>query len=118
MLTSERKILNDDELLFNILFQTYISIATFQNMLKYIHRDAHYGNFLYQENNEIGYYHYIFNGNMNGMMNWTNYISAGYVLYVLVMMPYIEENFDICVKEKADYINNTLAIFSNLFNKE
>jgi hypothetical protein len=34
------------------------------------------------------------------------------------MMPYIEENFDICVKEKADYINNTLAIFSNLFNKE
>jgi hypothetical protein len=62
MLTSERKILNDDELLFNILFQTYISIATFQNMLKYIHRDAHYGNFLYQENNEIGYYHYIFNG--------------------------------------------------------
>jgi hypothetical protein len=62
MLTSERKILNDDELLFNILFQTYISIATFQNILKYIHRDAHYGNFLYQENNEIGYYHYIFNG--------------------------------------------------------
>jgi predicted unusual protein kinase regulating ubiquinone biosynthesis (AarF/ABC1/UbiB family) len=31
-------------------------------MLNYIHRDAHYGNFLYQENNEIGYYHYIFNG--------------------------------------------------------
>jgi hypothetical protein len=62
MLTCKRKILNDDELLFNLLFQTYISIATFQNMLKYVHRDAHYGNFLYQENNEIGYYHYIFNG--------------------------------------------------------
>jgi hypothetical protein len=62
MLTSKREILKDDELLLNILFQTYISIATFQNMLKYIHRDAHYGNFLYQENNEIGYYHYIFNG--------------------------------------------------------
>jgi hypothetical protein len=62
MLTNKREILNDDELMFNLLFQTYISIATFQNMLNYIHRDAHYGNFLYQENNEIGYYHYIFNG--------------------------------------------------------
>ena len=62
MLTSMPEILNDDELLFNILFQTFISIATFQNMLDYIHRDAHYGNFLYQRNNEVGYYHYIFNG--------------------------------------------------------
>ena len=62
MLTNKREILNDDELMFNLLFQTYISIATFQNMLNYVHRDAHYGNFLYQENNEIGYYHYIFNG--------------------------------------------------------
>ena len=62
MLTSMPKILKDDELLFNILFQTFISIATFQNMLNHIHRDAHYGNFLYQRNNEVGYYHYIFNG--------------------------------------------------------
>jgi len=62
MLTNKRKILNDDELMFNLLFQSYISIATFQNMLNYVHRDAHYGNFLYQENNEIGYYHYFFNG--------------------------------------------------------
>jgi hypothetical protein len=62
MLTNKREILNDSELMFNLLFQTFISIATFQNMLNCVHRDAHYGNFLYQENNEIGYYHYIFDG--------------------------------------------------------
>jgi predicted unusual protein kinase regulating ubiquinone biosynthesis (AarF/ABC1/UbiB family) len=28
----------------------------------YVHRDTHYGNFLYQTNTEKGYYHYIFNG--------------------------------------------------------
>ena len=54
--------LNDNELILNILFQTFISIATFHNIVKYIHNDTHHGNFLYQENNEIGYYHYIFNG--------------------------------------------------------
>jgi len=54
--------LRDDESILNILFQTFISIATFHNTVGYIHKDTHYGNFLYQENNEIGYYHYIFNG--------------------------------------------------------
>ena len=62
MLTSKKDVLRDNELILNILFQTYISIATFQNKLKYIHKDAHYGNFLYQINNESGYYHYTFNG--------------------------------------------------------
>ena len=54
--------LRDDESILNILFQTFISIATFHNTVGYIHKDTHHGNFLYQENNEIGYYHYIFNG--------------------------------------------------------
>ena len=62
MLFSIRDILEDDELILNILFQTYISIATFQNIIGYFHNDTHNGNFLYHYNNEKGYYHYVFNG--------------------------------------------------------
>ena len=57
-----RDVIRDTDLTFNILIQTFISIATFQNVLGHIHRDPHYGNFLYQNNNDKGYYHYIFNG--------------------------------------------------------
>jgi hypothetical protein len=53
-------ILNKDELLMNMFFQTFISIGTFQNLINHVHKDTHYGNFLYQENYETGYYHYIF----------------------------------------------------------
>jgi hypothetical protein len=62
MLVNNKDLLRDVELLMNLLFQTYISIATFQNLVGYVHKDAHYGNFLYQLNNEMGYYHYVFNG--------------------------------------------------------
>ena len=62
MLITKRDVLEDDELMFNLLFQTYISVATFQNLVKFVHKDTHFGNFLYQKNNEIGYYHYTFNG--------------------------------------------------------
>jgi hypothetical protein len=59
-LVSDRDIVSNDELLYNIMFQVFISIGTFHNTVKYIHQDAHYGNFLYQKNNETGYYHYVF----------------------------------------------------------
>ena len=62
MLFNIRNVLANVELFFNILFQTYISIATFHNVVGYVHKDAHYGNFLFQLNNEIGYYHYICDG--------------------------------------------------------
>lgn len=62
MLTKIREVVQDSETLFNLLFQTFISIATFHNVVGYIHCDAHFGNFLYQLNNEKGYYHYTFNG--------------------------------------------------------
>jgi hypothetical protein len=62
MLINMREVAGNSELMFNILFQTFISIATFHNIAGYTHRDAHYGNFLYQTNSEKGYYHYIFNG--------------------------------------------------------
>lgn len=62
MLIHKQEVVEDSELMFNILFQTFISIATFQNIIEHLHRDPHYGNFLYQTNNDKGYYHYVFNG--------------------------------------------------------
>ena len=58
----DKKVALNDDLMINILYQVFISIATFQNKVKYIHKDAHYGNILYQINNEKGYYEYEFDG--------------------------------------------------------
>jgi len=63
MLINNKDVVSDAELLFNIFIQTFISIATFQNIIRHVHKDLHYGNFLFQTNNDKGYYHYIFNGN-------------------------------------------------------
>jgi hypothetical protein len=61
-LMSKKELLNDDETIINLLFQTFISIGTFHNWIGYIHKDTHGGNFLYQKNKEKGYYEYLFNG--------------------------------------------------------
>jgi hypothetical protein len=63
MLMNNRNVLEDNDLILNLLFQTYISIATFQNNIGYVHNDTHNGNFLFHYNNENikGYYHYVFN---------------------------------------------------------
>jgi hypothetical protein len=57
-LIKDKNLLSNEEFMFNIFLQTYISIGTFHNLVGYIHKDCHYGNFLYQLNNETGYYHY------------------------------------------------------------
>lgn len=57
-LIKDKNILSNEELMFNLYFQVCISIASFHNLMGYIHQDCHYGNFLYQLNNETGYYHY------------------------------------------------------------
>ena len=61
-LVNNRQVAGDADLMCNLLFQVFISIGTFQNIVGYVHSDAHYGNFLYQKNNEKGYYEYEFNG--------------------------------------------------------
>ena len=53
---------NDEETMLNLAFQVLIAIATYQNRVGFVHKDTHHGNFLYQLNNEVGYYHYIYNG--------------------------------------------------------
>jgi hypothetical protein len=59
MQTDER---NNEMLMMNMSFQALIAIATYQNKVGYCHMDCHHGNFLYQLNNEVGHYHYIYNG--------------------------------------------------------
>lgn len=61
MLMKNRKIVENNELMYNIFIQTFLSIASFHNLSKYYHGDAHSGNFLYQINKEKGYYHYRYN---------------------------------------------------------
>ncbi len=61
-LVAKRDIAGNINLMCNLLFQVFISIGTFQNLVGYVHNDAHYGNFLYQMNNEKGYYEYEFDG--------------------------------------------------------
>ena len=61
-LVAKKDIAGNMNLMCNLLFQVFISIGTFQNLVGYVHNDAHYGNFLYQMNNEKGYYEYEFDG--------------------------------------------------------
>ena len=57
-LISKKDVMGDDKLVYNLLVQVIISIATFQKEMKMHHNDCHYGNFLYQKNIEKGHYHY------------------------------------------------------------
>lgn len=59
-LVKKVEVISNNDTLFNILFQCFISLATFNNMIGYTYDDAHSRNFLYQTNNEEGYYHYRF----------------------------------------------------------
>ena len=52
-----KTIVDNNSLIYNIFIQVILSILTFHN-IGYIHRDCHYGNFLYQRVNDDGYYHY------------------------------------------------------------
>jgi hypothetical protein len=54
----KRAVMGDDKLVYNLLIQVIISIATFQKDTKLYHNDCHYGNFLYQKNIEKGHYQY------------------------------------------------------------
>ena len=57
-LLTDDMVINNKDTFLNILFQSFISLATFHNMIGYTHNDTHNGNFLYQANTEEGYYRY------------------------------------------------------------
>jgi hypothetical protein len=61
-LCKQKEFLKNDEMLYNVFAQIMLSILTFHNF-GYVHRDCHWGNFLYHYNNNLtGYYHYNING--------------------------------------------------------
>jgi hypothetical protein len=51
------------EIIVNIIYQILISLTTFNNF-GYLHNDTHWGNFLYQNNTEEGYYQYEYKGKL------------------------------------------------------
>jgi hypothetical protein len=63
IMVNDQNMYRDERLLINVFLQIYIAIATFQIHTKYVHRDCHWGNFLYQRNNDVGWYKYIFDDN-------------------------------------------------------
>jgi len=89
-LMTDDEILKDDELMINILFQTLISIGTFHNIAGYVHKDCHYGNFLYQKNYDKGYYEYSFNG----------------ISYYLKSCGYNIMIYDFGLSEEIQYLND------------
>jgi hypothetical protein len=60
-LVEDRKVAGNSELMYNLFAQTFLSIASFHKLAKNYHNDAHFGNFLYHKNKEVGYYHYVSN---------------------------------------------------------
>jgi hypothetical protein len=57
-LCEKPEFLQNDELLINIFIQCMLAIATFHK-LRYVHKDCHWGNFLYHlTEDKSGYYHY------------------------------------------------------------
>jgi hypothetical protein len=99
MLMTQRELLKNNELIMNLLFQTFISIGTFHNILNYCHNDCHHGNFLYQKNNEEGYYEYSFNGKSYYLK------SCGYniMIYDFGLSQKINHN------ENDDIVNKTIS---------
>ena len=70
-LLQQKNILENEELLYNLLIQAFISIGTFHNFTGYIHNDCQWNNFLYFDNTEnyddsdmTCYYQYSFDGKM------------------------------------------------------
>lgn len=60
-LCKKKDFLKDNNVLYNIFIQMMLSIMTLHSF-GYVHRDCHWGNFLYHNNNEKGYYQYKING--------------------------------------------------------
>jgi hypothetical protein len=130
-------IISNNNLLYNILFQTLISIGTFHNLLSLIHNDCHGGNFLWHYNNEKGYYHYIFNGKSIylkackynimiydfGLVEKINNDNSLKIIkdYCEIIPAFLNENYD---SDENDYspnmdfaleMNNILTLLMNKF---
>jgi hypothetical protein len=130
-LLNNPEIISNNELLYNILFQTFISIATFHNLLSNVHNDCHGGNFLWHYNNEKGYYHYIFNG-INiylkackynimiydfGLVKKINKNNSMNVIkdYCEIIPTFLNENYDSPDIDFKTEMNNIMILLMNTF---
>jgi len=130
-LLNNPEIISNNELLYNILFQTFISIATFHNLLSNVHNDCHGGNFLWHYNNEKGYYHYIFNG-INiylkackynimiydfGLVEKINKNNSMNVIkdYCEIIPTFLNENYDSPDIDFKTEMNNIMILLMNTF---
>ena len=108
-LLHREKIENNDEL-YNILIQSFLSIGTFHNLTGYIHTDCHSKNFLYinnTENKDNGYYHYVFN-NKNYYLKSCKY---NVMIYDFGLSKYIGMNKN----EFRDYIINITIFVKKIY---
>jgi hypothetical protein len=109
-LVKKDEVRSNNDTLFNILFQCFISLATFNNMIGYTYDDAHSRNFLYQTNNEEGYYHYRF-GDTSFYLK-----SCPYNICLYDFGEVIQSINPFLIYSAYGRINNYEKIFSQTFN--
>lgn len=101
--------LSNNELMLNLAAQAMISIATFHH-LGYIHKDCHWGNFLYHMTEDIsGYYHYKINKKDYYLKN------SGFTLMIYdfgFAIKYNSKTADLKTLVASDY-NRVLRAFKN-----
>jgi hypothetical protein len=121
-----------EKTLYNMLFQIFISIATYQEYSKNIHNDCHYGNILYQTNTEKGYYKYTYKTyrfylescpyNMMlydfGLVNkpyWFDY-SAFFKDFYRIIHAFIPEKYGgwNLYLQKSEFVDNMIIIKNNI----
>jgi len=126
-LCGKKEFLKNNNTLYNIFIQMMLSIMTLHSF-GYVHRDCHWGNFLYHINNEKGYYQYKINGKLY-------YLEAcDYTIYLYdfgiaknidgIHLKYIPEDYVRIIgafRNKNNYYNSWLSTIntpSNLPSKE
>jgi predicted unusual protein kinase regulating ubiquinone biosynthesis (AarF/ABC1/UbiB family) len=101
--------------MYNLYFQSQLAVASFQGLLKHVHTDCHWGNFLYHTNNESGYYHYELEG-ANGF-DFNFYLKS--CPYNLVIYDYgLANPISSIQKEVARAIYNDYDRISSAFNSK
>lgn len=106
-LLQQKDILLNDELLYNILIQAFISIGTFHNLTGYIHKDCHWGNFLYIDNTDneedtIGYYKYL----LDDKVFYLKYCKYNVMIYDLALST--DVNMDKYDEYRVEAFNNQI----------
>jgi hypothetical protein len=61
--------------------------------------------------------HWVAKRQLTGLISVPNIVGLAYVAYVIISLPYIEYNYSVCTKDRADYINDTLAMIDAAINR-